>query len=214
MLENSLKHMYYRDTFLHQSQLWTKVLENNAKLETWKKNVSSFLGLQMRSAICNTMGTLSSDLVRCNHSLIKGTNVPWRNTCFQEWDNKKNETWTSSNVTEWGSSREKKSYADGHMWVTHKDLPSSQMKEMTSEVQIQKTRSRVWISGSMSTLLVFEYSTQKDGKGKLDAWISGSKSTLFGNENSTWGDGRAKLGFLIYLTESMCCKINSFSCFW
>lgn len=108
MLENSLKHMYYRDTFTHQSQLWTKVLENNAKLKTWKKNVSSFLGLQMRSAICNTMNTLSSDLVRCNHSLIKGTNVPWRNTCFQEWDNKKNETWTSSNVTEWGSSREKK----------------------------------------------------------------------------------------------------------
>lgn len=139
-----------------------------------KKNVSSFLGLQMRSAICNTMDTLSSDLVRCNHSLIKGTNVPWRNTCFQEWDNKKNETWTSSNVTEWGSSREKKSYADGHMWVTHKDLPSSQMKEMTSEVQIQKTRSRVWISGSMSTLLVFEYSMQKEGKGQtgcMDLWI-------------------------------------------
>lgn len=115
MLENSLKHMYYRDTFLHQSQLWTKVLENNAKLKTWKKNVSSFLGLQMRSAICNTMDTLSSDLVRCNHSLIKGTNVPWRNTCFQEWDNKKNETWTSSNVTEWGSSREKKKLC----WWTH-----------------------------------------------------------------------------------------------
>ena len=70
---------------------------------------------------------------------------------------------------------------------------------MTSEVQIQKTRSRVWISGSMHTLLGFEYSTQSDGKGKLDAWIYGSKLTLFGYENSTWGDGRAKLGFLIYL---------------
>lgn len=208
MLGNSLKHTYYRDTFPHQPQRWTKVLENNAKLKTWGENASSFLGSQMRSAICDALG---SDLVRHNHSLIKGTNVPYRNTCFQEWDNMKNETWTSRNVKEWGSSGEKR-YADAHISVTH---GSPKLTDVRNDIRDADPKDKVksmdlWIHVFIVRVWVFNAEWWQRQTG----CISGSKSTLFGYENSTWGDGRAKLGFLIYLTEAMCCRINSFSCFW